>query len=65
MNFRKRKIRNMHFKMNYAQYGKSPHVYVTEKDIDVRRNNGSTECMSAFSLGCYILIPESDVRYSA
>jgi len=41
----------MHFKMNYAQYGKS-HFYVTEKDIDVRRNHCSTECMIACSLGC-------------
>jgi hypothetical protein len=24
-------------KMNYAQYGKSAHFYVTEKEIDVRR----------------------------
>jgi len=37
MNFRKGKIRNRHFEMNYAQYGKSPHFYVTEKDIDVRK----------------------------
>ena len=38
--------------MIYAQYGKSPHFYVTEKGIDVRRNHYSTECMSAYSLGC-------------
>jgi len=42
----------MRFKMNCAQYGKSSHFYVTEKDIDVRRNRFSTERMSAYSLGC-------------
>jgi hypothetical protein len=44
----------MHFKMNYAQYGKSPHFYVTEKDtcVDVSRNHCSTECKIAYSLGC-------------
>jgi hypothetical protein len=38
--------------MIYAQYGKSPHFYVTEKDIDVKRNHCSIEYKSAYSLGC-------------
>jgi len=42
----------MRFKMNSAQYGTSPHFYVTEKDIDIGRNHCSTECTTAYSLGC-------------
>jgi len=50
--------------MNYAQYGKSPHFYVTEKDIDVRKITVALSVWVRTIWGVRFWYPEYTSRYS-